>query len=688
MSHAKIQFSTDILRRLGEELNPSLDQSILELVKNSFDADAKSCTVELSGIDKSGGTILISDNGDGMDDEGVRSGWLVLGKSRKAPTQRTRLNRIPAGSKGLGRLAALRMGRTVTLTSRPRSEPGVEYTLEIDWGKFDAVTLVDEIKLTIKRADAKGCKQGTDVLIGDLRGPLTRGDVSRLARSMVLLADPFGDDQEGFKPVLKSPEFNEFEELVKRRYFDDADYHLVASVDGEGRATASVVDWKGSELFRAKHKDLTAHRAERAYACPAGSFDLWEFNLQKPTFSARAGGRTAIKEWLDAFGGVHLYENGLRVNPYGNAGNDWLDMNLRRARSPEERPSTNNSIGRVKVADAAILLIQKTDRSGFIESNAFLELRQFAMDALDWMARRRLTVAEERRTRKRVKAPSKSKRARKTLEQAIEQAPGGVRSVLEEAFRKYSTAKEKEVKQLRKEIQLYRTLSTAGITAATFSHESAGNPLKVVATNAATMQRRGKKHIEKTLYEYYLAEPLEMIIKATEALKVLGKVALSLVDHEKRRPTKVRLHKTIDDVLKMFKPFLDDRKVNVDSDFAAGDPYLRGSEAAIESILTNILNNSLAWFEEAKVNERKMIIRTQVQDHLLTLRVLDNGPGIIGISKHDIWLPGETRRANGTGLGLTIVRDAVKDLGGSVDAVEHNEFGGAEIIINLPILGA
>jgi C4-dicarboxylate-specific signal transduction histidine kinase len=38
-------------------------------------------------------------------------------------------------------------------------------------------------------------------------------------------------------------------------------------------------------------------------------------------------------------------------------------------------------------------------------------------------------------------------------------------------------------------------------------------------------------------------------------------------------------------------------------------------------------------------------------------------------------------------LGLTIVRDAVTDLGGRVDAIEKGELGGAEIIIELPILG-
>ncbi|GAG05310.1 unnamed protein product, partial [marine sediment metagenome] len=45
-------------------------------------------------------------------------------------------------------------------------------------------------------------------------------------------------------------------------------------------------------------------------------------------------------------------------------------------------------------------------------------------------------------------------------------------------------------------------------------------------------------------------------------------------------------------------------------------------------------------------------------------------------------------RPNGTGLGLTIVRDTVTDLGGTVDALEKGELGGAEFIIELPILGA
>ena len=48
MSIEHFRFSTEMLRRLGEELNPHPDQGVLELVRNAYDADASTCTVSSS----------------------------------------------------------------------------------------------------------------------------------------------------------------------------------------------------------------------------------------------------------------------------------------------------------------------------------------------------------------------------------------------------------------------------------------------------------------------------------------------------------------------------------------------------------------------------------------------------------------------------------------------------------------
>jgi C4-dicarboxylate-specific signal transduction histidine kinase len=161
-----------------------------------------------------------------------------------------------------------------------------------------------------------------------------------------------------------------------------------------------------------------------------------------------------------------------------------------------------------------------------------------------------------------------------------------------------------------------------------------------------------------------------------------------LIDHDKRRVIRVDLHKVINTVLQTFDPFLKGRDVTPKAQLADASPYLRGSEAAIESILTNLVNNSMTAFETEGTSNRTLVIATEVEDGFVTLSVSDNGPGIAGVSKRDIWLPGITTKPNGTGLGLTIVRDTVTDLGGEVDAIEKGTLGGAKIIVKLPILNS
>ena len=686
MKSARLRFSTEIVKRLGEELNPSLDKGVLELVKNAYDADATECRVQVQSSDEAGGVVVVTDNGVGMTVDDIENGWLVLGRSTKTQRRRTRLGRIPAGSKGLGRLAALRMGMRALLTTCPRREKVTEHGLLIDWDEFDTADLVDDVELIVETARRKrGSESGTEIRIEDLRTGFGRMDVKRLARELILLGDPFGDDPTGFRPELLAPEYEDLEELVRARYFDDAEYHLRAEVDWEGKASAHVKDWKGQDIFRATHEDISVRRTGENYGGPPATFDLWVFILNRETFSTRRSSVGDVRSWLGEFGGVHFYYNGLRVSPYGNPGNDWLEMNLRRVQSPEERPGTNTSIGRVDVTDRSGRLIQKTDRSGFIEDEPFTELRSFAEDAMEWMAGRRLEEAEERRGRERQAAPKGAGTAKRRMEEAIARAPVETRSEIGKAFESYETSRSREVNVLHREIQLYRTLSTAGITAATFAHESSGNPIKVISQSVETIARRARKLGET--HSKSLSRPIDSIRRAVESLSVLGDAILKLVEHEKRRVSRVNLHELLTDVLNTYDPFLRGRDVEVQLEVGGGSPYLRGSEAAIESIVANLLNNCLAAFEAEGTRDRTVRISTVVSRDRWRLTVEDNGPGIQGIRRGEIWLPGRTTRKNGTGLGLTIVRDAAKDLGGDVEAVENGDLGGAVISVELPILG-
>ena len=687
MTAAHLRFSTEIVKRLGEELNPTLDKGVLELVKNAYDADATTCRVELRNTDQPGGTIIVEDNGDGMTAEQIADGWLVLGRSSKTTSEQTRLGRIPAGSKGLGRLAALRMGATALLHTTPRCHSNACHELLIDWTEFDKAQIVDDFVLDIQTAPASERPAiGTKVVIGNLHAGFGRVPVRRLARELIMLADPFGDNPTGFTPELLVPDYEDLELLVRNRYFDDAEFHLHADILEDGRATATVSDWKGAVLYEGDHQQVTRAKGHPPYDCPRTAFDLWVFILNQDTFSTRRSTVSDVRDWLREFGGVHLYHNGLRVTPYGNPGDDWLGMNLRRAQSPEERPSTNTSIGRVTVLDRGDDLTQKTDRSGFIENDTFTQLRTFARDSLDWMATRRLRDAETRRSQARATAPKLSSVAKRRVEDAIASAPDDDREAIQQAFDSYEISRDREVSVLQREVQLYRTLSTAGITAATVAHESNANPFKAISRSMSAIERRAKKHLGDQ-YDRLFKRPIEGVNRILGSLSVLSTATLNLLDHEKRRPERIDLHQLVEEVLETYGPFLAGRDVKVVRKLAPGNPFLRAQRAAIESILANLLNNSMAAFEDAGVKQRIIEIASEVAEDSWLMTVSDNGPGIQGISTSDIWLPGRTTRKRGTGLGLTIVRDATKDLGGRVHATETSGIGGAAITIELPIIG-
>jgi signal transduction histidine kinase len=689
-----LRFSTEMLRRLGEELNPHADQGILELVRNAYDADATECAVELIDTHVSGGTVRVADNGIGMTVDGIRKGWLILGTSEKVSIRQTGRKRFPIGNKGIGRLAALRLGRAAQLTTRSAEEPKVEHQLVINWNVFDQAKIVDEVPLQIQTfARSVKSKNGTVVEINDLRTHLAKADVKRLARALVLLADPFGDDSSAggvtdFRPVLKVPEFADLEKLVARGYRDEADYYLHAELDRNGRASAVVTGYNGDELFRAGHNEITSTKGNPPYLAPAAIFDLWWFVLTAASFSPRAVTLGEVREWLREFGGVHLYHRGLRVSPYSDL--DWLDMNLRRVRSPELRPSTNTSIGRVAVLDEGGALRPKTDRVGFVEDATFESLRRFVSDVLEWFAYQMLRRWEERRGNQKERTARKVRRAQQTLNAAIEEVPDGPKEKVQEAIDEYERARDEEAGTLRKDLQLYRTLSTVGTTAAAFAHQ-AKSPLAHIESSAATLEE-ALDDAADLFQKQTMMELAAGIRRDAESLLAFAKVTLGLLQHEKRRRGLVSIHASVVDVVTLLKPYIDLRKVTVQQDLLADDDKVLASRAALECIFTNLLINSLKAFERCPPRKRLVMIRTRnIQEHAakgrsyVELGVLDNGPGIGGISIDDIWLPGRTTTTEGTGLGLTIVKDVVTELGGKVAAVAQGELGGAEMIINIPV---
>lgn len=679
------RFSPEVLSRLGEELIPNPEQGIIELVKNAYDADATWCEVEFGVSEEGGRTLSVSDNGLGMDANAIRDGWLIIGRSGKATRQLTRkFDRLPVGDKGLGRLSALRQGKRVVLETTPDSDLSARYLLEIDWGKIQRATTVEDVGLNVERQIANGKGHGTRILVKDLETELGKAGLNRLARELLLLADPFDDDL-GFHPKLIAPSFSELERRVQEAYFEDAEYHLQAWLDDEGRARAQLTDWKGEVLASADHSNFPG-----PYRTIAAKFELWVFILSNKAraFSAKNVTIGEVRDWLSVVGGVHLYHRDLRVRPYGDQGHDWLEMNLSRVRSPEVRPSTNTSIGRVVVKDPDDALVQKTDRTGFVENDAFSELRRFAIDALEWMADYRLKEAEERRRRERETAKRTTRRARAEFEKVVQEVvPEQERPRVERAINRYEKARALESDTLRQDLQLYRSMATAGVVSARFAHES-DKPVSRIARLTDVIEATGRELLNGG-YDDSLEAPVRLIRRSVATIQNYASLSLRLLRQSKRRSGPVDLHKVIDEIVELFAPFLEDAGIEAKVEKADENPRVLGTRALLDAVLANFLINSINAFtrvQGARVQGREIVVRTEITPDRLLLRVMDNGLGIININLEDIWLLGKSAFEEGTGLGLTIVRDSVADLNGDVTVVSNGELGGAEFIVSLPLL--
>lgn len=147
----KIPFkvSARTAKLIGLENFSTEEGAVIELVKNTYDADASRCIlifdlkikkekvinvegaeIEIEKFERENSCIYIIDNGIGMYDKIIQNQWMTIGTDDKLYEHTTEGGRIKTGAKGIGRFALNRLGMLTNMTSLP-SVLGVEDEKEI-----------------------------------------------------------------------------------------------------------------------------------------------------------------------------------------------------------------------------------------------------------------------------------------------------------------------------------------------------------------------------------------------------------------------------------------------------------------------------------------------------------------------------------------------------------------------------
>src|SRR5271155_5288709 len=105
ISSIAVKISYRIIQLFSEGLYSSPNKAIEELVSNSFDAGATNVHVILpADLTDRDGTIVVVDDGIGMDAKGLGEHWLI-GVSRKRDLTKLPKGRKQIGKFGIGKLA-------------------------------------------------------------------------------------------------------------------------------------------------------------------------------------------------------------------------------------------------------------------------------------------------------------------------------------------------------------------------------------------------------------------------------------------------------------------------------------------------------------------------------------------------------------------------------------------------------
>ncbi|WP_428327914.1 ATP-binding protein [Mucilaginibacter sp.] len=178
------RISAAVVKQLGEELVSDELTAIMELVKNSYDADADWVKITInttdSLIDKDlhfqsqHGYIVIEDNGTGMDDIDILDKWLFISVSHKREMKRngeiTTKLRTPLGDKGLGRLSTQRLGNILEMFTGKVNETK-QHHVAFDWRDFTETSSLEAVNTNYENLPKTPAKKGTRLVITDLKDP-------------------------------------------------------------------------------------------------------------------------------------------------------------------------------------------------------------------------------------------------------------------------------------------------------------------------------------------------------------------------------------------------------------------------------------------------------------------------------------------------------------------------------------
>lgn len=712
-----------IIRTIGDQLISGPEAAVMELVKNAYDADARTIRIAFHPPLKQGqGRITVLDDGHGMTLSDIRDRWMEPATSTKLANRRSeRFGRLMMGSKGIGRFAAAKLGAEMGLSSVSERD-GLRKAVLIpvlDWSVFDGDTYLSDVAIDFSEENSEA-QTGTEIEIRRLNEPWNEDRLRRLFTELRRLVSPIdGEGSAGFKIFLDltacTPERVGFDgpsivnsslpgelDLEQRAslthevkpfpLLTSSDYEVAGKFDENGEFSGTMQIRRGGQAPRAIELRLPILPGESR--CGGVGVRLFIFDREADAIKQnmeRAGyGRMSAAEArdiLDRTAGVAIYRDGFRIRPYGDAQNDWLTLDRRRVQNPSRRIGHNQISGYVTVEGPLESgLEERSSREGFEENAAFVRLRRIILDLLsqvveprrvDFRSKSGLTSTKTT-TFDDVRQVAELERVRKL----IRRLPVAEQAEANKIVSEQSALLFGRIEALEERQRVLEAKSSLGAIITEIIHE--GAPLVgFINRTTSELQNLWKRVVENDQEaKQEVQQVLPLLRSNGTALAALFRMLKPLSGARRGAP---QLFRPADSVVAA-KNILGSHKVDIRLDKAWEAPPVLGYAEDLTQAMINLIGNSIHWLEQANTRDPWVEIRFVRSGSELVIYIEDNGPGVPTEFAEQIFDAGFTLREDGTGLGLNIAREAVARSGGRLGFHMDHE-GGALFEIRFDVGG-
>lgn len=427
----QLHFKTNVQIKsiIGKDLINDDNIAILELVKNSFDADAKRVDISfynlkqnddshIEGYSDKTSRLIIQDDGVGMSLADIRDKWLNIAYSEKKANNR-QYNRMMAGAKGVGRFSCDRLGKYLNLYSK---KSGEEYVvLRIDWEKFEIDNQATEIQsialdyeiISSSELLQRGFtpfKHGVILEIIKLRSNWVTYSVdnwitdklTNLKKYLEKLINPnqafekndFGiylnADEFKFENACKE-EVDQFIGKIENTIFRKLDFKTTSiecTTIENGTQILTTLKDKGEVIYWIKEY------SDYYPAIKDFKITLYFLNTYAKAFFTKQTGIRSVD-----YGSIFLFLNGFRIPPYGEEGDDWLKLEQRRIQGYARFISARDLVGQIEILDTDNAFQIISSREGVVKNDNYIlltdrkqgvfykvlrRLERYIVDGLNW----------------------------------------------------------------------------------------------------------------------------------------------------------------------------------------------------------------------------------------------------------------------------------------------------------------